>query len=1112
VLVVVLAIFAAVLPLVTQASAALAQGPAVVINEFLADNNNGLADNTGEFEDWIELHNTSTSSINLQGWTIADSDDVYTFENTSIGANGYLVIFASGDVSRSAGPDIHVPFKLSADGEPLLLRDSAGTLSSPSFPAPGYPALPTNVSYGRTPGGLGFFTSPTPGSSNNGASAGLVQPVTFSVPHGFYASVQSVTLDTATPSATIRYTLNGSTPTPTNGVVIAPGQSISVASTSTVRAIAYRSGWIPSTTETRTYLFTADILTQSESTPAGWPDDGAVNSQAFTYGMDPTIVNGNQAAVSAALTAIPSISIVTDQANLTNGSTGVYVNPTRTGRDWERAASVELIDPSGAEPGFDINAGLRVRGGGSRRTNNPKHSLRLYFRDDYGDGALEYPLFGPDGVDSFESLGLATGQNGSWQYRGEQWATWIRELWSRETQRAMGQPATDSRHYHVYLNGIYWGLYYSQERLSGAHGERHFGGNEDDYDVVGANWRSAGTASDGTTDGLKALYPIVQDLTVTASEFATLDAAIDLENLADYYLLHYYSGDFDGSPMGWSGNGLQQWSESNNWRAFRNRTGVGRAGKWLFYDHDSEIALCVTSTISVNLDNTAPWPNLVNGSVPNHQVVTPAWLHQALLTNPTYVQIFRDSVAEHMQTSGGALDPAVGVARVDELAARVSGAIDGEAARWGDSLGDPANDKSDWLSNVDDLRSCVNDRFAVVQGQLEADGLWPTTSPPVISPSAGAVPFGTDISIDTNGEPGTIWYTLDGSDPQLPTGAPSAAAIEYSGPVPLITGLTIRARVRDGSSWSPLGSASYSLSTPAGPVRLLLNEYNAVSGSKFLGGGTLADTANGTDATLGRVAGNGGDWFELVVLEDLDLRGWTFDIWHIDQGLLEQSASLTVANTAELADVEAGTIITVSEDIADDLSFDPTVNDWHINLQANNADQGAYFTAASQQNFAIDKDNTQIAIFDATNTPVALRTGEGTVAGVSVGSEEVFKLEGTPTSDVTFDSDLYQDGTSSTWGLPNVWANGSTTQNLDPLRLLMGDVTCDRRVSIRDALFIAQFTVGNRDAVASCPLDPATEILAAAADVNRSGSVRVSDALTIAQCSSGIPNVFCPEG
>ncbi len=1109
VLLAVVVVLAAILPAVRDAKPAQAQAPSVVINEFVAANSTGLTDNTGANEDWIELHNASASSVNLAGWTIADGDDSYTFGSVSIAGNGYRVVFASNDVSRSTASETHLPFKLSADGEPLTLRDAAGVVSDPAFAAPGFPGIPIDTSYGRTTNGdLGFFTSPTPGSANNTAAGGIVEPVSFSKRHGFYTSTQLIVLTTSTPGATIRYTLNGSAPTPTSGTVIAPGSALTVAATSTVRAIAYRSGWIPSNVETRSYFFANDIITQQQSTPSGWPNDGAVNGQAFEYGMDPNIVNGNESTIIASLTSIPSLSIVTDQANLTNTSTGIYVNANNAGRIWERPASVELIDPTGAEPGFEINAGVRIRGGGSRRDENPKHSLRLYFRDEYGDGQLEYPLFGADGVDQFDSVGLATGQNGSWSYRGDDDATWVRDPWARATQEAMGQPNTDSRYYHLYLNGQYWGLYYSQERLSGRHGVEHFGGRESDYDVVGGNWMSAATASDGTVDGLKTLYPLAQDLFVNDTEFATLEANVDLVNLADYFLLHFFSGDYDATPMGWTSGG-SQWADSNNWRMFRNRTGAGDAGKWLFFDHDSEFTLCAMAS-NLNTDNTTPW-NLDDGSVPNHQVPTPAWLHEALITHPAYQQIFRDRVVVHMQTAGGALTEAANQARFDAIEAALTGAIDAEAARWGDTLNEPPHDRADWNTNMAVMRQCATDRRIVVEAQLRSDGLWPDENPPMLSPSGGAVPYATRVTIDANGEPGTIWYTTDGTDPRDAAGEPGASAQIYSSPILITSETTIRARVREAETWTPLAEGVFTLSTPLGDVPLLLNEYNAVGGSKFLGGGAAGDTANGSDATFGRIAGNGGDWFELVALQDLDITGWTFEVWHLDNGLPERSAALTVTSAPELTSLRQGTIITVSEDIADDLSWNPAAGDWHINLQANSADAGAYFTTASQQNFAIDNDDTQIAIFDEKGAPVALRTGEGTVDGVSVNSEEVFKLEGEPSFDIPFDSVLYADGTTSTWGLPNMWGAGAITQDLSALRVIAGDVNCDTQITISDALVIAQYAVGTREPATRCPIEPTTEIFAPAADADGNGGVNIADALLVAQCTVGLTNSFCPD-
>ena len=104
--------------------------------------------------------------------------------------------------------------------------------------------------------------------------------------------------------------------------------------------------------------------------------------------------------------------------------------------------------------------------------------------------------------------------------------------------------------------------------------------------------------------------------------------------------------------------------------------------------------------------------------MPDHNVPTPAWLHEALVTHPAYQQIFRDRVALHLQTPGGALTDAANQARFDVIEAAVTGAIDAEAARWGDTLNEPPRDRDDWDANIADMRQCATDRQAVVQAQL----------------------------------------------------------------------------------------------------------------------------------------------------------------------------------------------------------------------------------------------------------------------------------------------------------------------------------------------------------------------------------------------------------
>jgi hypothetical protein len=110
------------------------------------------------------------------------------------------------------------------------------------------------------------------------------------------------------------------------------------------------------------------------------------------YGMDPDVVNSPlySGELTNDLRSIPSYCITTDLNNLFDPATGIYANPGGDGTAWERPASIELIYPDGTK-GFHINGGIRIRGGYSRSTGNPKHAFRFFFRQEYGASKLPLP-------------------------------------------------------------------------------------------------------------------------------------------------------------------------------------------------------------------------------------------------------------------------------------------------------------------------------------------------------------------------------------------------------------------------------------------------------------------------------------------------------------------------------------------------------------------------------------------------------------------------------------------------------------------------------------------------------------------------------------------------
>lgn len=663
--------------------------------------------------------------------------------------------------------------------------------------------LPELVGSKLFAGQVGYFATPTPGAANANPYGGLVAPAVASVGHGFFTSPFAVSLSTATAGAEIRYTLDGSAPTATHGLVYSG--PLTVSSTTTLRFGAFAPGWLSPPSGTETYLFLADVVQQSPdgSAPAGWPA-GWVNGQSLDYGMDPDVVNSPTYGpmLQAALAAIPSISITTDLANLFDPVSGIYVNAYQQGSDWERPASIELINPDGSA-GFQVNAGLRIRGGYSRSGDNPKHAFRLFFRGEYGASSLDFPLFGAEGADSFEKMDLRTAQNYSWSFGGDPNNNFIAEVFSRDTMRDMGQPYTRSRFYQLYINGQYWGLFQTEERPDANFGASYLGGDADDYDVIKVESGPYTTqATDGNFDAWNRLWDAVAgpdrlDLSRNAAYYQlqgknpdgsanpAFENLVDVDNLIDYMLVILYGGNLDAPVSAFLGNG-----SPNNFFAIRDRT--GGSGGFKFIMHDAEHTL-----LDPNENRNGPFPAGEELSKFN-----PQYLHQQLMANAAYRLRFADHVRKAFGP-GGVLSPEVAQARFQSEADQIRLAIVAESARWGDAKRpDSPLTQADWQAAVDRiLYGYMPYRTAIVWDQFRAAGLYPALEAPTFrldgAPSTGGpVQAGSGLTITAPG--GTIYYTTDGTDPRLADGSISPSAIAYNG------GVTTSSPIIPGSAWTYL--------------------------------------------------------------------------------------------------------------------------------------------------------------------------------------------------------------------------------------------------------------------------------------------------------------------
>jgi hypothetical protein len=138
----------------------------IAINELMPVNSTVVADQNGEYDDWIELYNISSGSIDISGYYLTDKKSKISKwqipPGTSIPGNGYLIIWADKDTTQVG---LHANFKLSSLGENILFSKPDQTLVDKVT----YPGQTLELSYSRNPNGTGPFKwqSPTFNRSNN---------------------------------------------------------------------------------------------------------------------------------------------------------------------------------------------------------------------------------------------------------------------------------------------------------------------------------------------------------------------------------------------------------------------------------------------------------------------------------------------------------------------------------------------------------------------------------------------------------------------------------------------------------------------------------------------------------------------------------------------------------------------------------------------------------------------------------------------------------------------------------------------------------------------------------------------------------------------------------
>lgn len=634
----------------------------------------------------------------------------------------------------------------------------------------------------------GYIPAPTPNAVNSESfSGGFVADTKFSVKRGFYDTPQTVEITTLTPGATIRYTTNGSEPSATNGTVYTAPLTIST--TTALRAAAFKQDFIPTNVDTNTYIFAANVVSQPANVPgypAQWGDVAA------DYQMDPSVTaNADYSGIiqSALKTTLPVVCISASRDVMFNvdpeSPTGdPFYSDDRSGA--EMPISMEYFDPNSTDE-FQQNAGVRMHGGNAR--SHPKKPMRLYFKNEYGKGKLDFPLFGDSSVKSFDQLILRPGGHDGWSvpFGNENTdlaphAVYMRDQFIRRTELDMGMLSPRGKYVHVYINGLYWGIYDMHERANAQFFAAHKGGAEADWDVyhhpsfVG----DAYTLVDGTANAYVDLQlTAVSGITNNAS-YQAMQEFLDIDGYIDAMISRIWVGDYDwDGPMTVDTGGIVSdagYFTNKNW--YCGRKSRNGAEKFIFFAWDAEMSM------GTNLMQNRPFFGLPLpagvGNPPQQRVTTfnstkvgtfggPAYPYAALRQYQPFKRRFGDRLQKHL-FANGAMTTSANIARLTDMEQTLDLPIVAESARWGDvnrniGFGAPFLTRNgNWRPEVEWLKNTfMAGRNATVIGQFRAIGLYPNVDAASFSTHGGPVNPGAPISLSA--PTGNIWYTLDGSDP-----------------------------------------------------------------------------------------------------------------------------------------------------------------------------------------------------------------------------------------------------------------------------------------------------------------------------------------------------------
>jgi hypothetical protein len=752
----------------------------LVINEFMASNNSDsdINDPYGDYDDWIEIYNYGDESVDLAGMYLTDNLGNPTKwqvpsgypSQTTVPPDGFVVFWADEEPTEGS---LHTNYKLSASSEEIGLFDTDGYTPIDTI---AFGEQATNISYGRYPDANNnwrFFPTPTPLADNNGAYLGEIEDVEFSHTRGFYSSASpfNLTIACVTPGVNIYYTTDGRSPvvgevnTPTSKRYTAP---IAIGSSKFVRAAATKTGWMPSRTETHTYIFDANT----------------------------------------AIKQMPVIAIVGDPTESLWAPNGIMcTSPTNRQPGYEKPVSIEVIEPNNGGD-YQIDCGIRIHGNARYgytigddwlycwyswwdHQNMNKFSFRFYFRSIYGDNRFDFPLFpyAPEG-EKKQSIVMRSGKNDSC-------TPFVKDEFSRRLFRAMGGVQLTGALVNLYINGVYK-AYYNPVNRDNSQFFQEWYGTDNEFDVI-----TQSGLRDGDTVAWDTFlnYIDTHDLSIPAN-YEYVASQLDLVQFIDFLIVEIHIGNFDWpnnnwtihrekTPNGlfrysiWDAEGIEQWY----FQADCSKCADTAFDKFPSYDTGTPKGL-----------NYGPWPM--------------SRIYRALKANSEFKQLFADRVHKHYKNNG-IMSTASILKTWNDTVNEVKPILPAY-----DGVLPPAFVGTVFLPR----------REPYVLAAFDINGLYNRSLGAPVFNVNGSYKFGGYVSTtdsftmtDPCSSGGTIYYTTDGNDPRTPyTGAVSSSAITYSGSFTINKSTDLKARIYKSSTskWSALNEAVYTLANVGQNLRI----------------------------------------------------------------------------------------------------------------------------------------------------------------------------------------------------------------------------------------------------------------------------------------------------